>query len=312
MNTLTASDSEARPCVHGVGASAQRAAAGTAGSPSATGCPRPLAGAPNGSLISSVVVRAEAVGQISSSRSLNEAPLCAAAVAKLRMEGWRVVCEVPLFQRAIDAVALRDGIVMAIEAKVGFNDKLRRQLRYDDLAADYVLGVVGSMPKAAGVEWFKEQKIGLWVVTDQQIKVVVTCGPQNFNEYYRKTLIERMQLFDEDSAGGLPCLAGVGVAQEVQRGVDDYRAAHPKATWREIFANVPSHYATHQNMYSALRSNAERLAFRRRMKEKRTGNLTDAGPAVGQQAKSERRRKAPEREGADNDQVERSARSRKE
>ena len=34
---------------------------------------------------------------------------------------------------------------------------------------------------------------------------------------------------------------------------------------KEIYSNVPSHYDSYKNMYSSLRSNAERLAYRSRV-----------------------------------------------
>jgi hypothetical protein len=58
---------------------------------------------------------------------------------------------------------------------------------------------------------------------------------------------------------------GIGVAQDVQRRVDEYRAANPNASWKEIYSSVPSHYDSYKNMYSSLRSNAERLAWRKRV-----------------------------------------------
>jgi hypothetical protein len=64
--------------------------------------------------------------------------------------------------------------------------------------------------------------------------------------------------------GGVPNMLGIGIAQDVQRRVDAYRLAHPNATWKEIYKNVPSHYDSFKNMYSSLRSNAERLASRKR------------------------------------------------
>lgn len=88
-------------------------------------------------------------------------------------------------------------------------------------------------------------------------------------DFYRRELIERVERYSDQTAGGMPNLAGVGCAQDVQRAVDEFKTANPGATWRQIFAAVPSHYESAKNMYSALRSNAVRLAIRKRIKERK-------------------------------------------
>jgi hypothetical protein len=212
-------------------------------------------------------------------RTLQEAPICAAAVAKLRSGGWKVACEIEVFdfRDKADAVALCDDNLMIVEAKVSLNQSLRRQAYRRQLAADLVLAVVGTMPRMSGLEWCKREGIGLWVVTDEGVREVAECRQQNANAHYRKLMIERLNNADETVVGGVPHLKGIGVAQDCQRRVDEYRAEHPKATWKEIFANVPSHYATAPNMYSALRSNAERLAWRARQKQECATELKGEG-----------------------------------
>lgn len=210
----------------------------------------------------------ESVG--STPPGLPEAAICAAAVAKLRAEGWRVACEVSHFYRPIDAVGVKDGKVLVLEAKTGLTKKLKYQLRFGIYGADYALAVVRSKPRQEGLEWCRQARVGLWVVRDGVIEeLVAPVAHAEVDAYNRERLINAAMETDEQVAGGLPCLAGVGEAQDVQRRVDEYRAAHPDATWKEIHANVPSHYRTAGNMYSALRSNRERLAFRARMKAAR-------------------------------------------
>jgi hypothetical protein len=54
--------------------------------------------------------------------------------------------------------------------------------------------------------------------------------------------------WDQTIVGGVPNRLGIGVAQDVQRRVDQYPVAHPNATWNEIYENVPSHYHSFRNM----------------------------------------------------------------
>src|SRR5678815_2679217 len=77
-------------------------------------------------------------------------------------------------------------------------------------------------------------------------------------------------------------LRGVGIAQDVQRRVDEYRMTHPTATWKEIFANVPCHYNNYKNLYASLRSNAERLAMRARQRQKQQAMFQTEFKAVSE------------------------------
>jgi hypothetical protein len=80
--------------------------------------------------------------KIGGTMNLLEAPICAKAVARLRSKGWRVGCEIRTDNRPIDAAAILDGKVLALEAKISFNEKLRHRLKRLAIRADYVLGVV--------------------------------------------------------------------------------------------------------------------------------------------------------------------------
>jgi hypothetical protein len=200
--------------------------------------------------------------------NLREAPICATAVAKLRADGWNLACEVLLNARAIDAAGVRDGKVIALEAKVCLNQKLRHQLYLRRRVADFVLAVVGKRPHVDGINWCRNRRVGLWLVNDGEVTELVAYFQQKPNTSHRNNLLERIKRWDQSVSGGLPNLRGVGIAQDVQRRVDEYRMTHPTATWKEIFANVPCHYNSYKNLYSSLRSNAERLAMRARQRQK--------------------------------------------
>ena len=195
--------------------------------------------------------------------NLLEASICAAAVARLRSKGWRVGCEVRIDYRPVDAAAILDKKVLALEAKISLNEKLRHQLQRLTRRADYVLAVIGSNPRAEGINWCVKNKMGLWMITQGLVIEFLPYHQLTPKTHYRNDIIKRLERWDETIVGGVPNMLGVGVAQDVQRRVDQYRAAHPNATWKEIYENVPSHYDNFKNMYSSLRSNAERLASRR-------------------------------------------------
>jgi hypothetical protein len=178
--------------------------------------------------------------------NLLEAPICAKAVARLRSKGWRVGCEIRTDNRPIDAAAILNGKVLALEAKISLNKKLRHQLKRLTIRADYVLGVVGSPPREEGINWCVKQKIGLWIVMDGPIIELIPYRQLTPNNNYRIDIIKRLERWDETIVGGVPNRLGIGVAQDVQRRVDEYRAANPNATWKEIYSSVPSHYDSYK------------------------------------------------------------------
>jgi hypothetical protein len=111
----------------------------------------------------------------------------------------------------------------------------------------------------------------VWQVTPAGtlgILVEPTMNPKRFG-FYEERLRERMRQMPEANGGGLPCLKGEGPAISAEDACRHYRERHPDATWEEVFANVPNHYASAKSMQSAFYSNRQRRAFRERMKRRR-------------------------------------------
>jgi hypothetical protein len=82
------------------------------------------------------------VKKIGGTMNLLEAPICAKVVARLRPKGWRVGCEIRTDNRPVDAAAILNGKVLALEAKISLKEKLRHQSKELTIRADYVVGVL--------------------------------------------------------------------------------------------------------------------------------------------------------------------------
>lgn len=189
------------------------------------------------------------------------------AALDLKSKGWRVVSEVDVFGRPIDGAAIKGDLLLAIESKMSLSKKLVSQLATAQLVADKVLGVIGRKPKKH-FDWCKSAGMAIWLVQDGRIEVLSEWGENpHTNSIYREKLKQVALTQSEDLNGGTPCLKGVGPAQDIQRGVDEYLKTHPNAKWKEIFENVPNYYSTYKNMYSALRSGKERRHNREVMKK---------------------------------------------
>lgn len=200
---------------------------------------------------------------------VTEAAICKAAVSVLKDNGWYMVCEVYGHGHNVDAAGLRGSEIIAVEAKLSFNQSLKLQLQENRRLADYVLAVVHKRVSKENRAWCMERGIGIWLV-DPNVAVINELEFAQQEETFPsmiRTFVERINRWDATIEGGKPNLLGVGVAQDVQKRVDEYKLLNPKATWKEIFKNVPSHYANHKNMYSALKLNQERLAHRARLKQ---------------------------------------------
>ena len=197
---------------------------------------------------------------------LREAPICAAAVAKLRADGWKVACEIPVEYRNVDAAASREGEALILEAKTGLTKGLIYQLQRARITSDLVVGAIGAKPRPESLAWCEKFGVGVWLVLNGSVTELLAPKPQNPWPHYREQVLARIERWNDATVGGVPNMKGVGAAQETQRAVDEYRSENPEATWKEIFAAVPSHYDSAKNMYSALRSNQERLTIRARLK----------------------------------------------
>lgn len=191
---------------------------------------------------------------------MTEADICDAALLRLRAEGWLVACEV----QTADMVAMRADDLMTVEAKKTLNKVLKHQLQTAMHESDFVLAVVGKMPGSDGIAWLLERGIGLWVIAEE-VHAPKRLLPLAWAKQTVLAYAKAIAAAFPNRRAGLPT-GHERPAQDIAARVAAYRAENPTATWKEIHAAVPSHYLTPKNMYSALRSNAERLAFRDRMK----------------------------------------------
>ncbi len=200
--------------------------------------------------------------------NLPEAAICDVAVARLRSNGWRMVCEVPWRGRYIDAGGTKDGDLILMEAKTCFTFGLRHQLNSLPFYAHFALGVVGSKPRGDAAVWCAKWGIGLWMVRGIEITELVPMQRQSPTALRPVlSLVDRIQHIGEGVCGGRPNLKGVGPAQDVQAEIHAYRAEHPNATWNELYEKIPNHYVSAHSMASAMRNNAERLELRDRIRK---------------------------------------------
>lgn len=209
-------------------------------------------------------------------REFPERDLCRAAAEHLRADGWKVFSEIPYFERSIDLVGVRDGLVFGIEAKVSFTKRLQSQIMGVSWHTDYAAALVKTVPRAATIAWAERHGIGIWrvlpggeiakIVKERSLRERFGDEACPSSDLIRERILRNVSIASESDDGGMPCVSGSGPAQGVEQLCKAYREKHPRATWEELFANVPNHYSSANSMRSAFNSNRQLRAKRARKK----------------------------------------------
>ena len=172
--------------------------------------------------------------------------------------GYTVYAEVPLPHSAshIDIVGRKDKDIICVELKTYLSNKVIHQTFRTSLVTSKVYAAVARKPQPSRLEKAKERGIGVIVIKEG---LNIMLEPSN-------TLFERHEPYEPaiplihnyldhmvvGGIGGKPNLKGVGPAKECGRRVIEYLKTHPNAKWKEIYQNVPNHYASAVSMYGAM------------------------------------------------------------
>ena len=183
-----------------------------------------------------------------------ETDLYPAVKAWLLAQGCtKVVPEVPICFSKIDAMGVSEADVFGVEMKLCLTDKLIHQANDLQLYANRSYAAIGSKPRRDSLERVRELGIGLLRVNGEVVEVLLNPSPKfKPNPFYIAQAREKVAHMSDAGGGGAPCLDGVGPARECKARVEDYLKEHPAAKWKEIYANVPNHYASAKNMAGAL------------------------------------------------------------
>lgn len=169
----------------------------------------------------------------------------------LKAQGCAVYAEVPFYGRAVDLVGENEDKQIAVELKQCFTQRLKHQAVVLQLATVYVYCAIISKPTKKSLETCKQ--LGLGLLRVQVSSVEVLLEPEQRIEPSKHWRF-KLKYHPKGGQGGLPQLKGCGPAQECFKRVEEYRKMHPKATWREIYENVPNHYASYNSMCGAQRT----------------------------------------------------------
>ena len=186
--------------------------------------------------------------------------------------GYKVYFEIPELQKVVDIVAVKENEIVAVELKMGYCKKALYQARTNRLFADKSYIAVKSKPRNENILKCKTSNVGILLVRDKVI-VLSEATPTKYcpMSSQRKSALESCERNKDNTQAGLPCLRGVGPAIEVNNAVNEYNKLHPDASWKEVFANVPNHYASAASMRQSMEKHRLREYLKEKYKDKKCG-----------------------------------------
>lgn len=166
--------------------------------------------------------------------------------------GYSVYAEIPILFSCVDIGALKDNIIVAIEMKMSLTKKVIDQAYTHNIFADYTYIVVPTNPRST--EECIKRSIGIIQVKNDKASIIVKAKKINkFYANYRKIFIKRC-LQSNIEIAGLPVLKGQGPRIECRKRIKEYLKINPKATWKQIYNNIPNHYSNYKSMACAVGS----------------------------------------------------------
>lgn len=198
--------------------------------------------------------------------NLNEINLSKPVQEYFEGMGHKVYFEIPELQRVVDIIAIKDNLVVAVELKMGYCKKALYQARINTLFADRSYLALKSKPREENILKCKKLSIGILLIKGGEVITLLEAAKTKYGPLsgHRNSAIESCERNKDNTLAGMPCQKGVGPAIEVNRAIDEYTKLHPKAAWKEIYANVPNHYASAASM----RQSIEKFNHREYLKEK--------------------------------------------
>ena len=190
------------------------------------------------------------------SRTLREFQLAPIVADWLRADGYEVWAEVPApcSCSTIDLVGRKGLDIRIVELKTGWTDTLRRQGWRHLIMVSDVWTATPAKPRATTIQKFKNSGIGMLQIENG--KPIVFCYPSRTHpvvEFLTSRLHNYLDHLPKGHDGGMPCLKGIGPAQECERAIEEYRKLHPNATWKEMYVSIPNHYSSYVSMRGAMR-----------------------------------------------------------
>ncbi|HDZ22607.1 hypothetical protein LCGC14_0568610 [marine sediment metagenome] len=175
----------------------------------------------------------------------------------IEARGMVAYTEVPYYYSAIDHVGVNwdtRGLVL-IETKLSLSRAVVCQANIKRMLGDAYVAVA-SRPRKASIESATQAGLGVLRVTESGCEELAPPGAKLEHPVYasgRDTFIEILRQLEPGGTGGLACLKGRGPAQDVHKAIQQHLDENPSATWRELYRDVPNHYASYRSLQSSMK-----------------------------------------------------------
>lgn len=199
----------------------------------------------------------------------------------LEDQGYTVYTEIPLYGRSIDMIGRKDNDLIVIEMAQCLTTRVRRQCLSPRLVTWKVFCAIRTNPRYSGIAWCRKMGIGILRVglKTNHNKVWIHISPRKERDlvtnHQLSSIMKVLDIMEPGGIGGLPNLDGCGPAQYVRKKVIKYRESYPKATWKEIYKEVPNHYASYQSMQGAMRTLEEYLSLKKKKQLEKGSEVTN-------------------------------------
>jgi len=165
-------------------------------------------------------------------------------------------------------VGRRGEDLCCVELKLSLNRRVIQQAMYNQLVTMHSWCAVASRPRNLD----RAKKVGLGVIVVGNPMTVLLEPSERLLEPSERLLepsergfprfsgpdeiMSHLDMLPTGGVAGRQCIAGTGPAQDVARAVRVYMDNNPAASWAQIFAAIPNHYAHPRSMANALTQRA--------------------------------------------------------
>ena len=150
--------------------------------------------------------------------------------------------ELSVYGGPVDMVGVSGELVVAVEMKMTWQQSLRSKLSENEAWANEVWFWCAGRPTEPTLDICRGR--GWGVMSSACGQLLPAALWRHGRSRRRDILFGKLARHDQSRVAGSPTLKGLGPRQQCAARIRDYMASHPLARSREVFANVPNHYAS--------------------------------------------------------------------
>lgn len=177
-----------------------------------------------------------------------ESDLSSPVCSWLSTRGYTAYCEVPVQGTCVDVVAQKGDEIVAVELKISLSSKVIRQALLARNFADQAWCAVFTKPRSLAIP--NKLGIGVLRIINGKAHVLLEPEPQKPFGGLHSEMMRTLAMCEPGGVGGLSNTINDGPAQQVARLVAPLRKRN--IGWREIYDQIPNHYANWRSMRSVM------------------------------------------------------------